>query len=317
MIKTRLTDLLCIQHPIIQGGMAWVADAHLAAAVSNAGGLGIIASGSMPPELLRQEIRLCRTLTDKPFGVNLILMAPETEERVRVVAQERVPVATTGAGNPGKYIPAFKEGGCLVLPVIPSVTLARRVEERGADAVIIEGTEAGGHIGEITTMVLLPQVVDAVEVPVIAAGGIADGRGLAAALVLGAEGIQMGTRFVATKECTVHERYKEMIVKARDRDTLVTGRSTGHPVRVLKNKLAQLFMKLEASGAPLEELEMLGVGKLRIASREGDIDNGSVMAGQIAGMIKDIPTVAEVMERTLRQAEEILMNLGPRIVREG
>ncbi len=310
MIKTRICDILDIEYPIIQGGMAWVADADLAAAVSNAGGLGIIAAGNAPADWLENEILKAKGMTDKPFGVNIMLLSPFVEDVVDVVIKHRVKVITTGAGNPGKYVERFKEIGSKVIPVVSAVALAKRMESIGVDALIAEGMESGGHIGELTTMALVPQVVDAVEIPVIAAGGIADGRGLVAALALGASGVQMGTRFVAAEECTIAREYKEMIVKAKDRDTVVTGRSTGHPVRILKNKLAREFMKLEASGAPAEELERLGEGKLRLAAREGDVKNGSVMAGQIAGLIRDIKPVSRIIGDIMSEAESVIRSLG-------
>ncbi|MEW6086908.1 MAG: enoyl-[acyl-carrier-protein] reductase FabK [bacterium] len=309
MLKTKLCDLLCIEYPIIQGGMAWVSDAALASAVSNAGGLGIIASGSMPPDMLREEIKKIKTLTNKPYGVNIILMRKDAEEILNVIVEEKVPVLTTGAGNPGKYLDWLKGAGIKVLPVISSVLLAKRVARQGVDGVIAEGTESGGHIGETTTLVLVPQVVDAVDVPVIAAGGIADGRGLTAALCLGACGVQIGTRFIATNECTVHDNFKQAILKANDRDTIATGRNTGHPVRVLKNKLTRIYEHLESQGATKEELEALGIGKLHAAARLGDVEEGSVMAGQISGMIKDILPVEEVIHKILREADEIINNL--------
>lgn len=302
MISSRISDLLNIRYPILQGGMAWIATAELAAAVSNAGGLGIIAAGNAPVEFVEKEISKIKKLTDQPYGVNVMLLSPFADEIMELIIKEGVPVITTGAGNPGKYMPRLKERQIKVIPVVPSVALAQRVEKIGADAVVVEGTEAGGHIGELTTMVLVPQVVDAVEIPVIAAGGIADGRGLLAALALGAEGVQVGTRFVCATECTAHDRYKEAILKAKDRDTVATGRSTGHPVRILKNKLAKEFDRLEKSGASSEELENLGVGRLRMSVVDGDVDNGSVMAGQIAGMIKDIQSCKEIIEKMIAEA---------------
>jgi len=310
MIKTRICDLLNIQYPIIQGGMAWVATAELAAAVSNAGGLGIIGAGNAPADVIKKEIDKIRTLTDKPYGVNIMLLSPFVDEIMDLVYEEKVPVITTGAGNPGKYIPKMKERGIKVIPVIPSVALAKKMEQVGADAVIAEGTEAGGHIGELTTMVLVPQVVDAVKIPVIAAGGIGDGRGLMAALSLGAEGVQLGTVFVCSEECTVHENYKQAIVKAGDRGTVVTGRSTGHPVRIIKNKLYREFDKLEKSGASAEEIEKLGVGRLRMAVVDGDIDMGSVMAGQISGLVKEIKPVKEIINAIIAECDSIIDGLN-------
>ncbi|AOT72943.1 enoyl-[acyl-carrier-protein] reductase FabK [Geosporobacter ferrireducens] len=302
MISSRISNLLNIRYPILQGGMAWIATAELAAAVSNAGGLGIIAAGNAPVEFVENEIKKIKRLTNQPYGVNVMLLSPHADEIMELILREDVPVITTGAGNPGKYMTRLKERQIKVIPVIPSVALAQRVEKIGADAVIVEGTEAGGHIGELTTMALVPQVVDAVKIPVIAAGGIADGRGLAAAFALGAEGVQVGTRFVCATECTAHARYKEAILKAKDRDTIATGRSTGHPVRILKNKLAKEFDKLEKNGASVEELENLGVGRLRMSVVEGDIENGSVMAGQIAGMVKEIKPCREIIEEMVEEA---------------
>lgn len=285
-MKTEITELLNIEYPIIQGGMAWVADYHLAAAVSNAGGLGLIGSGGAPASWVKDQIREVKKLTDKPFGVNIMLMNPEADEIAKVIVEEKVPVVTTGAGNPAKYIKEWKEAGVKVIPVVASCALAKMMERCGADAVVAEGTEAGGHIGEITTMSLVPQVVDAVNIPVIAAGGIADGRGFAAALMLGAKAVQMGTHFVATKECNVHENYKEKIIKAKDIDSKVTGRSTGHPVRVLRNQMSNEYIKKEQEGATLEELELLTLGGLRKAVVDGNVKEGSLMAGQIAGLVK-------------------------------
>ena len=300
--------MLGIKYPIFQGGMAWASNYELASAVSNAGGLGIIGAGQMPPELLVQEIRKAKENTDKPFGVNLILYLTYIEELVDAVIREGVKVVTTGAGNAGPYIKRFHDAGIKVIPVIPSSALAKRVEKAGADAVIAEGTESGGHIGEITTMAIVPQVADAVGIPVIAAGGIADYRGFAAALCLGASGIQMGTRFLATKECHVHQNWKDMVVKASDRDTVVTGRPTGHPVRVLKNRLAKMFLELEEKCAPVAEYEKLGTGKLKAASVDGDVEMGSLMSGQIAGLIKEEKTVKEVIDEIVSQTEDFIKN---------
>ncbi|MDI9477973.1 MAG: enoyl-[acyl-carrier-protein] reductase FabK [Bacillota bacterium] len=311
----RLTDLLQIPYPILQGGMAWIATGELAAAVSNAGGLGIIGAGSAPADIIRNEIRKLKEVTDQPFAVNIMLLSPFVDEIVDLVIEEKVPVVTTGAGNPGKYIDRFKENGIKVIPVVPTVALARRMERIGADALIVEGTEAGGHIGDITTMALVPQVVDAVKIPVIAAGGIADGRGFLAALALGAEGIQMGTRFVASRECTAHVAYKEAIIKAGDRDAVVTGRSTGHPVRNLKNTLTRILDEMEKKGVNKEEIEKLAAGSLRKAAIDGDIENGSVMAGQIAALIKEIKPVGEIIEEIVREAEELLQKLQEGLVR--
>jgi len=312
MFKTRVCELLGIEYPILQGGMAWVATAELAAAVSEAGGLGIIGAGGMPGEILREEIRKARSLTDKPFGVNIMLMSEFVEEQMKVVLEERPAVITTGAGNPGVYIPHLKSAGIKVIPVVASVSLAIRLERIGVDALIAEGSESGGHIGEISTFALVPQVVDAVSLPVIAAGGIADGRGFLAAFALGAEGVQMGTRFVCSTECTVHPAYKEAIIKARDRDTVVTGRPTGHPVRCIRNKLTRKFEELEARCAPPEELEELGRGRLRAAAVDGDVEYGSVMAGEISGLIKDIKPVKQIIQDIIKEAEELLANLFKR-----
>ena len=273
-MKTEVTELLGIEYPIIQGGMAWVAEYHLAAGVSNAGGLGLIGAASAPAEWVREQIREAKKLTDKPFGVNIMLMSPYADEVAKVVAEEGVKVVTTGAGNPEKYMKMWKEAGVKVIPVVASVALARRMERCGADALVAEGCEAGGHIGENTTMVLVPQIVDAVKIPVIAAGGVADGRGVAAAFMLGAKGVQMGTHFVATKESVVHDNYKQAIIKARDIDSRVTGRTTGHPVRALRNQMVKQYLELENSGASFEELEHLTLGGLRKAVVEGDVVNG-------------------------------------------
>ena len=283
MKDNRICKLLGIEYPIIQGGMAWIADASLAAAVSEAGGLGII-TGTAPIEWIRDEIRKAKKLTNKPFGVNIMLMSPHADEVAKLVCDENVQVVTTGAGSPGKYMEMWKEHGVKVIPVVASVALARRMEKLGADAIVAEGTESGGHVGQLTTMALVPQVADAVEIPVLAAGGIGDGRGIVAGFALGAEGVQIGTRFLVAKECTVHQNYKNKVLKAKDIDTEVTGRSTGHPVRVLRNKLAREFNKLEKEGAPVEDIEKLGEGALRKAVKDGDVDYGSVMAGQIAGL---------------------------------
>ena len=284
--------MLNIKYPVFQGGMAWLGTAELAAAVSNAGGLGIIGAGHMPPDVLRAEIQKAKAGTDKPFGVNIMLMSPFVKEVMQVVVDERVAVVTTGAGNPGEYIPALKEIGTKVIPVVASVALAKRLVRTGVDAVIAEGMESGGHIGEITTMALVPQIIDAVDVPVIAAGGIGDSRGIAAAFAMGAKAVQMGSRFVLS----AHENYKNMVLKARDRSTVVTGMATGHPARVLQNKLSRIYLDRERNGAPVEELEKLGIGTLRLAAREGDVEMGSVMIGQISGLLKDIKSCDEIMQ---------------------
>lgn len=305
-MKTRITELLGIEYPIIQGGMAWVAEYHLAAAVANAGGLGLIGAASAPPEVVREQIREAKKLTDRPFGVNVMLMNPNAPEVARIVVEEGVKVVTTGAGNPGKFIPMWKEAGVKVIPVVASVAMAKMMERAGADAVVAEGTESGGHIGDQTTMVLVPQVVDAVQIPVIAAGGIADGRGVAAAFMLGAQAVQMGTRFVAATESIVHPNYKERIIKAKDIDSEVTGRSTGHPIRVLRNQMSREYLKMEKDGATLEELETLTLGSLRKAVMDGDIKGGSLMAGQIAGLIKQEKSCQEIIEEIMGDAKKLL-----------
>ena len=294
--ENAICKMLGLKYPIFQGGMAWLGTAELASAVSEAGGLGIIGAGHMPPDVLRAEIEKVKKATKKPFGVNIMLMSPFVKEVMQLMVEERVPVVTTGAGNPGEYIPALKEIGTKVIPVVASVALAKRLVRTGVDAVIAEGMESGGHIGELTTMALVPQVVDAVDVPVIAAGGIGDSRGVCAAFALGAQAVQMGTRFVMSEECIAHENYKNLVLKARDRSTVVTGRSTGHPTRVLQNKLTRIYLEKEAAGAPAEELEKLSLGTLRMASREGDVEMGSVMIGQISGMMNDIKPVRVILE---------------------
>ena len=305
-MKTEITELLGIEYPVIQGGMAWVADYHLAAAVANAGGLGLIGAGGAPAEFVREQIREARKLTDKPFGVNIMLMNPEADGIAKVIVEEGIQVVTTGAGNPGKYMAMWKEAGVKVIPVVASVGLAKLMERAGADAVVAEGTESGGHIGSATTMTLVPQVVDAVNIPVIAAGGIADGRGFAAALMLGAEAVQMGTRFVVATESIVHENYKQKILSAKDIDTEVTGRSHGHPVRQIRNKMSREYIKLEQSGASMEELEKLALGALRKAVVDGDVVNGTMMAGQIAGLVKKEQSCAEMINEIMAQAEDLL-----------
>lgn len=309
MFDSRVKDLLGIKYPIFQGGMAWVATSELAAAVSDAGGLGIIAAGNAPGDYVREEIRKLRKMTDKPFGVNIMLLSPFVEDIVDIVCEEGVPVVTTGAGNPGKFLERFREHNIKVIPVVPTVSLAKRLEKQDVDALIVEGTEAGGHIGELTTMALVPQVRDAVGIPIIAAGGIADGRGIVAALALGADGVQLGTRFVCSTEAKVHQNYKDKLINAKDRDALVTGRSTGHPVRVIKNQFTREFMELEKSGASVEDLEKMGSGRLRLAVVEGDVDKGSVMSGQIAGMIKDIKPCNEIIQQLIQEAQQVLGKL--------
>ena len=307
-MKTRVTELLGIEYPIIQGGMAWVGTHELASAVSNAGGLGIIGSGGAPASWVREQIQAAKSETDKPFGVNLMLMNPEADQIAQVLIEEGVKVVTTGAGSPAKYMAAWKEAGIKVIPVVASVALAKMMERGGADAVIAEGTESGGHIGAQTTMTLVPQVVDAVNIPVIAAGGIADGRGFAAAFALGAEAVQVGTRFVASKESIVHENYKEKIIKAKDIDSEVTGRSTGHPIRVLRNQMTREYLKMEQEGASLDELERLTLGALRKAVVEGDVKFGSVMAGQSAGLVTKQESCADIIADFMTGAK--LLNLG-------
>lgn len=305
-MKTRITELLGIEYPIIQGGMAWVAESHLAAAVSAAGGLGLIGGANAPAEVIRNYIREVKAVIDKPFGVNVMLMSPYADEVAKVIVEEGVKVVTTGAGNPEKYMEMWKAAGIKVIPVVASVALAKRMERYGADAVVAEGTESGGHIGEATTMTLVPQVVDAVSIPVIAAGGIGDGRGIAAAFMLGAEAVQMGTRFLVAKECTVHQNYKDRVLKAKDIDSTVTGRTHGHPVRCLRNQMTREYVKLENEGKSFEELEYLTLGTLRKAVQEGDVTNGTVMAGQIAGMVSKEQTCKEMIDEMMAQAETLL-----------
>ncbi len=308
-MKTKLCEILGIEYPILQGGMAWVSTGELAAAVSEAGGLGIIAAGNAPADYVQAEITKLKQITTKPYGVNVMLLSPYVEEVMEVILKEKVPVITTGAGNPGKYIPALKEIGTKVIPVVASVALAQRLEKAGVDAIIAEGMEGGGHIGEITTMALVPQVVDAVSIPVIAAGGIADGRGFIAALALGAAGVQMGTRFMCATECTVHPLVKDAVINAKDRDTVVTGRPTGHPVRILKNKLSKQLEQMERQGAPKEAFEEIGVGKLKGAMVDGDVQHGSVMAGQIAGMVTKQESAAAIINDIINQSKDILKML--------
>jgi enoyl-[acyl-carrier protein] reductase II len=306
MLNSTFFKELGVKYPIIQGGMAWVADSSLASAVSNAGGLGIIAAANAPVDYIRDEIRKTKQLTDKPFGVNIMLLSENAEQIAHLVCEEGVKVVTTGAGNPGKYMELWKSHGIKVIPVVPSVGLAKRMAQAGADALIAEGCESGGHIGELTTMALVPQVVDAVNIPVIAAGGIGDGRGVAAAFMLGVQGVQVGTRFLVATECTVHENYKKKVIGAKDIDAVVTGRSTGHPIRVLKNKLSRQFQKLEKENATVEALEELGRGCLPRAVREGDVEMGSVMAGQIAGLIKKEQSCKEIIEEMFTEAEQAI-----------
>ena len=298
--------MLGIEYPVIQGGMAWVAEYHLAAAVSEAGGLGLIGAASAPPEIVREQIREAKKLTDKPVGVNIMLLNPNAEEVAKIVVEEGVKVVTTGAGNPGRFIGMWKDAGVKVIPVVASVAMAKMMERAGADAVVAEGAEAGGHIGAITTMALVPQVVDAVRIPVVAAGGIADGRGFAAAMMLGAEAVQMGTVFVTAKESIVHSNYKQKVIAAKDIDSEVTGRSTGHPVRCIRNKMTREYLKLEQQGASFEELEHLTLGTLRKAVMDGDVVDGTVMAGQIAGLVKEEKSCGDIIRGTVAQAEQLL-----------
>lgn len=305
-MKTKVTELLQIEYPIIQGGMAWVAEHHLAEAVSEAGGFGLIGAASAPPEIVREEIRKAKELTDKPFGVNIMLLNPNADEVAKIVVEEGIQAVTTGAGNPEKYMPMWKEAGVKVIPVVASVAMAKRMERYGADAVVAEGMEAGGHIGNQTTMALIPQIVDAVNIPVIAAGGIGDGRGVAASFMLGAEGVQMGTRFVVADESIVHDNYKDRIVKAKDIDSVVTGQSTGHPVRCLRNQMTKEYIKKEQEGVPFEELERMTLGSLRKAVMDGDILNGTVMAGQIAGLVSKRQSCKEILQEIMTEAEKLL-----------
>lgn len=311
-MHTRLCELLGIEYPVIQGGMAWVATAELAAAVSEAGGLGLIAAGGAPENVVREQIKKARTLTKKPFGVNVMLMSPYADKVMEMILEEKPAVVVTGAGNPGKYIPKLKEAGIKIMPVVASVALAKRLEKSGVDAIIAEGTEAGGHIGELTTMVLVPQVCDAVDVPVVAAGGIADARGTAAAFALGADGIQVGTRFICSEECVAHANYKNAVLKAKDRDAVVTGRSVGAPVRALKNKLTREYDRLEKEGASFEEIESLGVGGLRRAFADGDIETGSLMAGQSAAMVNDIKPCREIIADLLN-TDGVVENMAKKL----
>lgn len=305
-MKTRLTELVGITYPIFQGGMAWIAEHRLAAAVSNAGGLGIIAAASAPSDVILSEIRACKKLTDKPFAVNIMLLSENAEEVAQMVIDEGVKVVTTGAGNPGKYMQKWKEAGIVVIPVVASTALAKMMERAGADAVIAEGCEAGGHIGELTTMALIPQIVDSVDIPVIAAGGVADSRGVVAAFALGADAVQVGTRFLVAKECRAHENYKAKVIKAKDIETDVTGRSTGHPVRSLRNKLSRQFIKMEKEGASPEELERMGAGSLRLAVIDGDVVKGTVMAGQVAGLVKQEQSCQEIIDELLSGIPSVL-----------
>lgn len=307
-MNTKITELLGIKYPIIQGGMAWIAESTLASAVSNAGGLGLIAGGSAPIDYLREQIRKTKAAVNgKPFGVNIMLMSPNAEDLAKLVVEEEVPIVTTGAGNPGKFMDSWKEAGIKVIPVIPSVALAKRMERAGADAVVAEGTESGGHIGENTTMCLVPQVTDALDIPVIAAGGIADGRGIAASIMLGAEGVQVGTRFLAAEECQIHPTYKELVVKAKDTDSIVTGRSTGHPCRNVKTKFAKRLVSGEKDGSLTpDEFEEITLGSLRKAVQDGNLEEGSFLCGAIAGMITEVKPCRDIIEEMFSQAESLL-----------
>lgn len=313
MENNKICKLLGIKYPIFQGAMAWIANGNLAGHVSKDGGLGIIAGGGMPVDILREEIRKVKSITSNPFGVNLMLMMADVEKQIDVCIEEGVPVVTTGAGNPGPYMEKLKAAGIKVIPVVASVALAKRMERIGADAVIAEGMEGGGHIGTLTTMSLVPQVVEAVSIPVIAAGGIAGGKQFLAALSLGAEGIQVGTKFLVANECTVHENYKKVILKAKDRSTVSTGNYTGHPVRVIENKFAKQILEMEKVGTPKEEIEKLGTGKLRLAVVDGDVENGSVMAGQVAAMVNEPMSTKEILEGFMRELEEEKVKLAERM----
>lgn len=314
MIHTPLCDLLGIDHPILQGGMAWVSTPDLVVAVSEAGGLGIIAAGNAPPDLVERYVKQVKSRTARPYGLNFPMFSQYLDEIVAICIREKVPIVTTGAGNPSAYIAPLKDAGTRVIPVIASVALAKRLERAGADALIAEGSESGGHIGDVNTFPLVPQVVDAVKIPVVAAGGIADGRGLAAALALGAAGIQMGTRFICTTECSVHPNYKDMIVKAGDRSTITTGHSLGHPVRALRNPMTRKFEELEKQSLTQEQLIEFGTGKLKSAAVDGNVMEGSFMAGQSCGLVNDIVSCAEVIQRTVAEAEQVLLRL-PSFVR--
>ncbi len=308
-MKTKITELLQIEAPIIQGGMAWVAEHSLAAAVSAAGGLGIIGAANAPADWVRDEIRKAREITDRPIGVNVMLLSPYADEVAQVLVEEKVPVITTGAGNPGKYMEQWKAAGSKVIPVVASVAMAKMMERGGADALVAEGMESGGHIGSATTMTLVPQVVDAVKIPVIAAGGIGDGRGMAAAFMLGAEAVQMGTRFVVARESICHADYKERILKAKDIDSAVTGRSHGHPIRQLRNQMTKEYLKKEQEGVSFEELELMTVGALRKAVMEGDVKHGTVMAGQIAGLVKKEQTCREIIDEMMQEAAALMQEV--------
>lgn len=306
----KLNEMLHIKYPFIQGGMANVATGTFAAAVSNAGGLGLIGAGGMNTQMLREEIRTCKSLTDKPFGVNLMLMNPEVDQMAEMIVEEGVKIVTTGAGSPAKYMARWKENGMMVMPVVSSSLIAKKMEQCGADAVIAEGTESGGHVGEMTTMALVPQIVDSVSIPVIAAGGIADGRQLAAAFALGAVGVQLGTCLLVSKECPIHEAYKAALLKAKDNDTIVTGRIAGTPVRILKNQMAREYVKNEKAGMGIMELEKFTLGSLRRAVFEGDTQRGSLMAGQVVGQLKDIRPLAEILDELYEGCKEVIAKLS-------
>ena len=310
MLKTPLCSILGIDYPIIQGGMVYLGTADLVSAVSEGGGLGVIGSGSLPADWVREQILLVRTKTDKPFAVNVMLMSPFVEDIVDLVCEERVPIVTTGGGNPGIYIPKLKGAGIKIIPVVAITALAKRLERQGVDAIVAEGTESGGHVGDSTTLALVPQVVDAVNIPVVAAGGFADGRGLAAALALGAQGVQMGTRFICSDECIAHPKFKEKIITAGDHDTAVTGGSLGHPVRCLKNRLSRQFLAMEKEGVSSEELQQFGTGKLYAGVIDGDVENGSLMAGQIVGLVRDIKPAKHIIEEMVSEAEAIFAKLA-------
>lgn len=307
MIKSEICEMLGIKYPVFQGGMAWIADGKLAAAVSEGGGLGIIAAGNAPGDYVRKQIRIAKSLTDKPIGVNIMLLSPFADEVAQIVIEERAEVVTTGAGNPSKYMASWKEAGILVIPVIASVALAKLMTRLGASALIAEGGESGGHVGELTTMVLVPQICDATKLPVIAAGGIADGRGVAAAFMLGACGVQMGTRFLSAEECSIHPTYKEKIIKASDLCTMVTGKRLGHPVRSLRTQFAREYAKAEYGGMPDKDLEELGTGALRLAVQEGDMKKGCFLSGQIAAMVKQEQPAAEIIKEVMEEAEPVLL----------
>jgi enoyl-[acyl-carrier protein] reductase II len=314
MIRTILCELLDIEHPIVQGGMAWISTAELVAAVSAGGGLGILGGGNAPPDYVRAQVRKTKARTDKPFGVNIPIFSPHVDEIVHICIEEQVPVVATGAGSPGPWMARLKEAGIKIMPVVASVALAKRLERMGADVLVAEGTESGGHIGDMATLPLIPQIMDAVSVPVVAAGGIADGRGLAAALALGAVGAQMGTRFICAEECIAHPNYKQKIVRAGDRATITTGHSLGHPVRALRNPMTRKFKTMEKEGISEEQLIELGTGKLRLAVEKGDMTWGSIMAGQISGLIHDVLPAAEIIRRMVTEAEEILIRRLPSLV---